>query len=289
MSADAILPRLPRTAALSAGRGGQPRLLVDAPAASAEIYLFGAHVTAWTPQGGNPVLFTSKRARFDGETAIRGGVPLCLPWFSVGPQGTSRPKHGWARIMGWDLRSVEPTPEGGVRALLSLEHDAVSVLYEVTVGETLTMSLSLRNTGSEPRLVEAALHTYLAVHDVTASVLTGLEGAEYTENGASGQVQPGPLRVTGPIDRIYRSEAPVRVTDPGNDRTIVVRGTSSPTTIVWNPWAGGASQIADLADDEFASFVCVETAAARQDAPVIEPGASWAMSATLAVEPAASL
>ena len=104
MSADAILPRLPRTAALSAGRGGQPRLLVDAPAASAEIYLFGAHVTAWTPQGGNPVLFTSKRARFDGETAIRGGVPLCLPWFSVGPQGTSRPKHGWARIMNWTLR-----------------------------------------------------------------------------------------------------------------------------------------------------------------------------------------
>ena len=289
MSADATRPRLPHTAALSAGRGDQPRLLIDAPAGSAEIYLFGAHLTAWTPRGGRPVLFLSRQARFDGGTAIRGGVPLCLPWFSVGPQGTSRPKHGWARIMGWELRSVESTPEGGVRALLSLEHDAVSVLYEVTVGETLTMSLSLRNTGSEPRLVEAALHTYLAVHDVTASVLTGLEGAEYTEDGASGQVQPGPLRATGPIDRIYRSEAPVRVTDPGNDRTIVVRGTSSPTTIVWNPWAGGASQIADLADDEFASFVCVETAAARQDAPVIEPGASWAMSATLAVEPAASL
>ena len=119
MSADAILPRLPRTAALSAGRGGQLRLLVDAPAASAEIYLFGAHVTAWTPQGGNPVLFTSKRARFDGETAIRGGVPLCLPWFSVGPQGTSRPKHGWARIMNWSLRSVEARSEGGVRALSS--------------------------------------------------------------------------------------------------------------------------------------------------------------------------
>ena len=85
MTIEAAHPRLPRTAALSAGRGGQPRLLVDAPAGSAELYLFGAHVTAWTPQGGRPVLFISRRARFDGETSIRGGVPLCLPWFSVGP------------------------------------------------------------------------------------------------------------------------------------------------------------------------------------------------------------
>lgn len=191
--------------------------------------------------------------------------------------------------MRWELRSVEPTPEGGVRALLTLEHDAVSALYEVTVGETLTMGLSLRNTGAEPRLVEAALHAYLAVHDVTASVLTGLEGAEYTEDGVSGQVQAGPLRLTGPIDRIYRSEAPVRVSDPGNGRAIVVRGTGSPTTIVWNPWSRGASQIDDLADDEFASFVCVETAAARQDAPVIDPGASWSMSSVIATEPAAPL
>ena len=240
-------------------------------------------MTAWTPQGGRPVLFISRRARFDGETSIRGGVPLCLPWFSVGPRGVSRPKHGWARIMSWTLRSVETTRAGGVRALLSLEHDAVSVLYEVTVGRTLTMTLSLRNTGAEPRLVEAALHTYVAVHDVTACVLTGLEGADYTEAGASWR-QTGPVRVTGPIDRMYRSQAPVRVTDPGNDRTIVVTGTGSPTTVVWNPWSRGAAELADLADDEFASFVCVETAAARRDAPVIEPGASWSMSAAIAVE-----
>lgn len=284
MSADADRPRLPRTAALGPGRGDQPRLLIDAPAGSAEIHLFGAHLTAWTPRGGRPVVFISQRARFDGETAIRGGIPLCLPWFTAGPQGTSRPKHGWARIMNWALRSVESASGGGVRALLSLEHDALVALYEVTVGETLTMSLSLRNTGTGPRPVEAALHTYLAVHDVTACVLTGLEGAEYAEEGASGGVQDGPLRITGPIDRIYRSEAPVRVTDPGNGRAIVVRGTGSPTTVVWNPWSRGASRIADLADDEFASFLCVETAAVRQDAPVLGPGSSWSMSATITTE-----
>ena len=284
MSADAILPRLPRTAALSAGRGGQPRLLVDAPAASAEIYLFGAHVTAWTPQGGRPVLFISRRARFDGETSIRGGVPLCLPWFTAGPRGTSRPKHGWARIMNWTLRSVEATSEGGVRALLSLDHDAVSALYDVTVGKSLTMSLSLRNAGNGPRLVEAALHTYLSVHDVTACVLTGLEGAEYSEEGGCGHVQSGPLRIAGAVDRIYRSESPVRVTDPGHDRAITVSGTGSPTTIVWNPWSQAAAGMSDVGEGEWQHFVCVETGAVRERALTLWPGHPHIMTQTLAVE-----
>lgn len=279
------LSGLPRYAVLSPGRGGEPRLLVDAPAGSAEIYLFGAHLTSWTPRGGKPVLFLSRQAVFDGSTSIRGGVPLCLPWFGAGPQGASRPKHGWARTMTWQLRSVQATAEGGAAALLTLEHDSLAVMYEVVVGQALSLSLSLRNTGSSPRLVEAALHSYLSVHDVTACQVTGLEGAEYTEDGVSGQRQAGRLRVRGPVDRVYRSSGTVRVTDPGGSRTIVVEGIGSPTTVVWNPWSDGARGMTDLADEEFARFLCVETAAARQDAPVLEPGQSWSMGARLSTEP----
>ncbi|SPT52417.1 Putative glucose-6-phosphate 1-epimerase [Actinomyces bovis] len=275
---------LPRTAALGPGQGGEPRLLVDASAGSAELYLFGAHLTSWVPRGGKPVLFLSRKAVFDGETGIRGGVPLCLPWFGVGPDGSARPKHGWARTLTWDLRTVQSTPDGGVRALLTLEHDSISAMYEVGIGAQLSMSLSLRNTGTQPRLVEAALHSYLAVHDVTACVVTGVEGAEYTEDGVSGQVQDGPLRVSGPVDRVYRSGETVRVTDPGNYRRIVVEGLNSPTTVVWNPWSTFSKGMADLADDEFPRFLCVETAAARQDAPVIEPGQSWSMAARIYTE-----
>lgn len=285
MNTETSRPRLPRTAALGSGRGGQPRLLVDAPAGGAEIYLHGAHLTAWTPRGGRPVLFTSRQARFDGETAIRGGVPVCLPWFGAGPDGTARPKHGWARLMTWSLRSVEATPDDGVRALLSLDNDGLAVLYEITVGESLSTTLSVRNTGPAPRRVEAALHAYLSVHDVTACVLTGLEGAEYSEGDAVGLHDDAPLRIAGPVDRIYRSRAAVRVTDPGNHRALVVSGRQSPTTVVWNPWARDAAGMADMADDEFASFVCVETAAAREDAPLLEPGGSWSMGSVVTVEP----
>ena len=166
--------RLPRAAALGPGLGGQPRLLVDAPAGAAEIYLHGATVTSWTPRGGSEVIFTSRQAVFNGSTAIRGGIPLCLPEFGVGINGDAVPKHGWARIAPWQLRTVTGTDDGGVRALLSVSRDHLTALYEVEVGQTLRLGLSLRNDGAEPRTVEAAAHTKLSDHDLTPRHKSGL-------------------------------------------------------------------------------------------------------------------
>lgn len=280
--------RLPRSAALTPGRGGQPRLLIDAPAGSAEIYLHGATLTSWVPRGGKEVLFTSRKAVFDGATAIRGGIPLCLPDFGAGINGQAVLKHGWARTATWRLRSVETTPQGGVRSLLSLSHDGLSLLYEVEVGRHLGLTLSVRNTGIDPRTVEAALHTYLRVHDVTVSRVTGLEGAAYTDNLTPGSptpiVQKGPVHIGGPVDRIYDSAATVEVNDPGHGRRLIIAKRHAPSTIVWNPWSTLSAGLADMADDEFPTMLCVESAAVRQHAPRIEPGASWSMQARIEVE-----
>ena len=281
--------RLPRTAALGPGLGGQPRLLIDAPAGAAEIYLHGATVTSWVPRGGSEVIFTSRQAVFDGTTAIRGGIPLCLPEFGVGINGDAVPKHGWARIAPWQLRTVTSTDDGGVRALLSVSRDRLTALYEVEVGETLRVGLSLRNEGTEPRTVEAAAHTYLLVQDVTASLISGLDGASYSDNLArtpkeSRCVQTGDVKISGPVDRIYDSAAPVTVTDPGHQRTIHIDKRNAPSTIVWNPWSTYSVPMPDMADDEFPTMVCVEAGAVRELAPTIEPGASWSMQVTLSVE-----
>ena len=232
--------RLPRTAALGPGLGGQPRLLIDAPAGAAEIYLHGATLTSWVPRGGSEVIFTSRQAVFDGSTAIRGGIPLCLPEFGVGINGDAVPKHGWARIAPWQPRMVASTDDGGVRALLSVSRDHLTALYEVEVGETLRLGLSLRNDGNAPRTVEAAAHTYLSVHDVTASLISGLAGASYSDNLARSpqeahRVQDGDVRISSPVDRIYDSAEPITVTDPGHERTIHVDKRNAPSTIVWNP------------------------------------------------------
>ena len=280
--------RLPRTAALGPGRGGQQRLLIDAPAGAAEIYLHGATVTSWVPRGGSEVIFTSRQAVFDGSTAIRGGIPLCLPEFGVGINGDAVPKHGWARIAPWRLRTVTTT-DGGVRVLLSVSRDRLTALYEVEVGETLRLGLSLRNEGTEPRTVEAAAHTYLSVHDVTASVISGLAGASYSDNLARSpkearHVQEGDVTISGPVDRIYDSAEPITVTDPGHQRTIRVDKRNAPSTIVWNPWSTYSAPLPDMADDEFPAMVCVESGAVREHAPTIAAGASWSMQVTLSVE-----
>lgn len=281
--------RLPRTAALGAGLGGQPRLLIDAPAGAAEIYLHGATVTSWAPRGGSEVIFTSRQAVFDGATAIRGGIPLCLPEFGVGINGDAVPKHGWARIAPWRLRTVTSTDGGGVRVLLTVSRDRLTALYEVEIGETLRLGLSLRNDGNDPRVVEAAAHTYLLLHDVTASVIGGLDGAPYSDNLAPSpqkarRIQEGEVKISGPVDRIYDSAEPITVTDPGRERAIRVDKLNAPSTIVWNPWSTYSAPLSDMADDEFPTMVCVESGAVREHAPTIDPGASWSMQVTLSVE-----
>lgn len=279
-------PHLPRFTALTPGRSGQPRLLVDAPAGRAEIYLHGAQLTSWVPRAGSEVLFTSRQAVYDGVASVRGGVPLCLPWFGLGPRGTDSPKHGWGRHVDWVLREVEPHGDGVV-ARLETEHDGVAARYEVCVGEALSLSLSLRGTGAEPVVTEMAIHTYLRVGDVTGVEITGLEGARYEDalDGFAWRTQgDGPLTVNGPVDRVYQCQGPVAVSDPALGRRVVSRPQGAANVVVWNPWADLARDLADMADDEFASMVCVETASVRSHARTLAPGESWSVGVRYTVE-----
>ena len=174
-----------------------------------------------------------------------------------------------------------------MRALFALEHDGLSLLYEVGIGEELSLEVSLRNTGAAPRTVEAALHTYLAVGDVTAVSITGLEGARYSDRLTDEErVQDGPIRFSGRVDRIYRARGPVAVTDPAGARRIVVTGVRAPNAVVWNPWSRVAATMADLGE-EWPSMVCVESAAVRDRAVRLEPGESTSLGVRIGVEPLA--
>ncbi|WP_249369005.1 MULTISPECIES: D-hexose-6-phosphate mutarotase [unclassified Actinomyces] len=280
---------LPRTAALSAGRGGQPRLLIDAPAGSAEIYLHGAHLASWRPRGGSEVLFLSRDAVFDGVRAIRGGVPLCAPWFSTGPQEDKQPMHGTVRLAQWQLRSVTSRPDGGVDALLGLEADGLSWLYEVGVGEELTLSLSARNSGGAPRTVEMALHTYYSVGDVTAVTIDGLEDRVFwTRAEGPGQHLPGTVVLRGLTDRVYDVPATghtITVNDPAKGRRLLIAGQDTPNAVVWNPGSETIGAMTDLADDEWPTFVCVENAVIKGNEAVLAPGQALSVGTRVVVEP----
>jgi glucose-6-phosphate 1-epimerase len=292
------MERLPDGARLETGPGGLERLALSASGGEAAVYLQGAHVAHFQPEGQRPVLWMSAESRFEAGRPIRGGVPICFPWFGPKAGAQDAPLHGFARILPWTLREVAPGADGSLRAILDLPASAAArggfphelpLSLAVTVGRSLRMELTVGNTDAVARTFEAALHTYFAVSDVRQVRLHGLEGVAYVDKTAAMARKPGesgPIAITAETDRVYLGTASaVTIEDPGWRRRVVVRKSGSATTVVWNPWVAKAKAMPDFGDDEWSGMLCVETASAMEDAVTLAPGATHVMTATLEVLP----
>jgi glucose-6-phosphate 1-epimerase len=278
---------------------GLTRAQVHLPSADATIYLHGAHVTHWQPAGQAPVLFLSDLSEFAPGKAIRGGVPICFPWFGARSDGRPGPSHGFARLQEWDLAFAALTPgaDGDQMRLTftlgptdlsrSLGFDNFRAAYDVTIGATLTLRLTVANLALEPLHFEEALHAYFHVGDVRETSLTGLETATYldkTDNMREKNAPDAPLRFTAETDRVFpENVSPVSIHDTRQHRTITLDKSNSATTVVWNPWAELADRLPDMPDDAWPDFVCVETANTAADTIVLPPGETHAMEAIITV------
>lgn len=267
--------------------------------AEATIYLQGAHLAAWTPAGQRPAIFLSSKSEFTKGKAIRGGVPIVFPWFGARSDGRSGPSHGFARTLPWAVESVALLDNGSVTIALlltpsdvtrGLGYDVFQLRYRLTVGRSLRLELEVRNESREALTIEEALHSYFSISDIHSASVTGLEGTAYLDKVSGGQrkIQSAePIRFTGETDRVYLdTTATCTIHDFSNHRRIVIEKTGSRSTVVWNPWIEKARALADLGDDEWQEMVCVETGNAAEDAVVVGPGATHAMTATVRVEPA---
>ncbi|MPV35751.1 D-hexose-6-phosphate mutarotase [Georgenia subflava] len=297
MTESLIATDLPSTVTLVDGEGGLSRLDVSTPVATAEVYLHGAHLTAWTPAGQDPVIWMSSKSTFAPGKAIRGGVPICFPWFGAGREPGMSPAHGFGRLAGWTL--VGADDDAGVVTLTLRLTDAdvtgvpgaqvwphpFEATYSITLGSELGLALSVRNTGTDEYSFEEALHTYLHVKDVTGVTVEGLDGARYVDkvSGAESRTQDGPVVFAGETDRVYHSTGTATVVDPGSARTITVAKSSSANTVVWNPWTAKAAAMPDYDDAEWPTMVCVETANALDDAVTLAAGETHTMTARYAV------
>lgn len=265
--------------------GGSARLRIATPAVAGEISLNGATVTSWRPTGqSGDVLFVSPYTSFSPGKAIRGGIPLCGPWFGPGRNGDRTPAHGFLRTSPWRVADVT-RDEDDVRVILRLtsgeyaaapggaayDQDAVFTL-SVTMGSTLTVVLAVQ-AGERALDVEWALHTYLRVGDVRDVRLDGLDGAGYVDKVAGGvrKRQEGPVVLVGETDRVYARATPVSVHDPGLSRTVLATGVGNAQTVVWNPFGDKAAGMADLGD-AWPHFVCVESARVLDDHLTVAPG-----------------
>jgi D-hexose-6-phosphate mutarotase len=282
------------------GTGGLERLVIDAAGGEAHVYLQGAHVTHFQPRGERPMLFLSKKSHFQGGApgkAIRGGIPICFPWFGAKADDVAAPGHGFARLLPWDLEGVDRSERGEVRASLRLQpndytrrffaHDFIATLA-VTVGARLELELSVLNRGSDPVKIEEALHTYFAVGDARRIAIQGLEGAAYLDKTEGFAPKPGatePIAIARETDRVYPgARGAVTIVDPAWGRRILVEKGGSATTVVWNPWVEKARAMADFGDDEWIDMVCVETVNSGDGALTLGPGETHVMRATLGVQ-----
>ncbi len=291
---------LPESVVLAEGEGGLPVVRVATAVATGEVYLHGAHVTAWTPAGSDPVIWMSGESRFTPGEAIRGGIPICFPWFGAGREpGLAPPPHGFARLAGWRLLGAEErdgevtvtlrltdADTAGVKAAAAWPHPFTAT-YAVTFGRELTVALTVENTGDAEISFEEALHTYLAVADVRTTAVQGLDGATYLDKapgaGPDHVTQEGDVTFTEETDRVYASSGTVVVVDGGSGRRIGIAKEGSANTVVWNPWVDKAAAMPDFGDDEWPAMVCVETANALDDAVVLAAGQRHTMTARYTV------
>lgn len=281
-----------------AGPGGLPFIRVRNAHAEAVVSLHGAQVLSYRPLGaGADVLFLSERAHFQAGKAIRGGVPVCWPWFGSDPQGLGRPAHGLARTRLWSVWRTASTPEGETQVTLGLVDTpetlsvwphAFQLTLQITVGASLRLALTTRNTGGAPFAITQALHSYFTVGDIAMTTVTGLDGCHYTDKAAGGAVKPqtGAVVFASEVDRIYTgAPAELAVEDRALQRRLHIHAEGSRTAVVWNPWATLAAGMTDLDDGAYRRFVCVETANAGDEVVTVPPGGEHRLVAAIALGP----
>ena len=282
---------IPGRVAVAIGNGGLPKIKITTGASSAEIYPHGAHVTHFQKNGEPPLLFMSRKSHFAPGQPIRGGVPVCFPWFG-GRDG--EPAHGFARILPWELVAASTAQNGSVTLRLRMPKDslkpgwsALKTEFVVTVADTLAMELIATNEAAEGLLeIENCLHTYFHVGDITQVSITGLQGAPFDDfaNGAGGarKAENDPaLRIAKETNRVYSNSAgPVEIRDENLERTIQVEKFNSHSTVVWNPWT--TQKLPDDFDPaEHRQMVCVESGNVKQNKILLAPDTTAALKVVL--------
>ena len=241
------MQKLPNEVRVGPGRGGLRRVLVETTRAEAEIFLHGAHVTHFQPRGQKPVLFMSEKSAFEPGKPIRGGVPICFPWFGAREDGRPGPAHGFARLMAWELIGAELAADGDIVIQLRLvsneatrkEWDGdLKPNYRVSIGAALGLELRVRNTGEQPMRIEEALHSYLAVSDVRKVSVEGLAGVTYADRVGPPRTETEgstAIRITAETDRIYGNtqsacvvEIPVETPAGGGENGVELDGGVEP-------------------------------------------------------------
>jgi glucose-6-phosphate 1-epimerase len=280
-----IRMNLPQSVQLAVADPSYPIFEINHPTCVARVALHGAHVMSWRPVEEEEVLYLSPVAVLKEGKAIRGGVPICWPWFNAHPTHPEALSHGIARTRFWNFVDASESDEG-VEMKFEMTEGIWSAAVTLKLGEALEVILETRNPNEIPIVVSGALHPYFAVSDIEQVRIVNLDGAEYLET--TGEItrrkQKGVLTFKGEVDSIYDSSNNLLLVDDLSGRTLLIEKSGSPYTVVWNPWAGKSAALNDLPDDGYQKFCCIEAAIANDKAVIVMPGTSSILSMRISVE-----
>ena len=255
-----------------------PILRIDTPLCTAEISLYGGHIMQWTPIGHKPVIFMSPKAVFAQGKALRGGIPICWPWFGKNTEDASLPSHGIARTALWQHAGTETLENGAVRIILALpptQELMPSGALIIELGTELLISLMTMDV-QRTMPFSAAMHTYFAVSDYETVAVTGLEECDFIEFADDAVPHcEDPLIPAGHIDRIYHPVAPeqlITIHDPAWERSINIYRDGSSSAVVWNPGEQLAAGMGDLGAEACRGFLALETTAVPAENVVLRCG-----------------
>jgi glucose-6-phosphate 1-epimerase len=254
---------------------------IENNSATAKIALQGAHLFHYQKHDTQPLLWLSPKSHFETGKAIRGGIPICWPWFGKHNDDASLPQHGFARTSLFTLLESNEPDEDTTELFLQLQSSAETlalwpyefeVLVRIIIGPALTVALSTKNVDSRPFTITSALHSYFSVSHINKVSVQGLDKTEYWDSLTDeNNIQHGDIHIREEVDRVYQKVKNDLILHDQN-RTIHITTKGSSSAVVWNPWSNKSKRMTDMQDDAYETMLCIETANALADAQNLVPG-----------------
>lgn len=264
----------------------RPVLVIENAHSTTVVAPDGAHVLAFVPAGKSDLLWLSPQSAMAKGKPIRGGIPLCLPWFGPNPDG--HPLHGFGRLAAWSIGEIAVLDDGATRVRFTLGDSdwsramwphAFAFEFEIVAGRELRLTLSARNSGDDDFRFEFAFHSYFDIGKLAETSVSGLDGATCIDrNDGTVTQQSGPVTTTGAIQNLYL-DVPASQAIKGSTATIEIVSDAS-SALIWNCGENDAN-IADIGKGNHTGYLCVERLDAVDRAVVLKPGASYRTTMTL--------
>jgi|SRR5580704_15993513 glucose-6-phosphate 1-epimerase len=258
------------------------------------MYLHGATVTSWRPTGAEEALFLSSESRWADGHAIRGGVPICFPWFRAKADDPKAPAHGFVRTKAWQLESIVKDGDAVTVSMFTVSDEGTKkwwpadfrLVHRAKFDSELSQELELTNSGTTWLRFEEALHAYVRIAHIDKARVEGLKTVHYLDNTDSNRdkMPHGEVVIDSETDRAYlNTQRAIELVDRSLGRRIRIVKENSLTTVVWNRWKQKAQGMSELGDNEWTRMICLETSNVCDFAVDLAPGQQHRVNAIVSI------